>query len=67
MQRNVGLGEQADERHALRAEAVAQHPEHLGAGGRGGVAEPLFQHSEIVELGRLAVEQVEQAMGAERT
>lgn len=66
MQRYVGLGQQADQRRALRDETVVEHPEHLGAGSGGGLPEPLFEHCEVVEFGGLAVEQVEQAVGTER-
>lgn len=62
----MGFGQQADQRRALRVETVAEHPEHFGAGGGGGLAEPLFEHCEVVEFGGLAVEQVEQAVGTER-
>lgn len=66
MQRNVGFGEQADKRHALRQEAMAEHPKHFGASRRRRLPQPLFQYGKIVQLGRFAVEQVEQAVGAER-
>lgn len=63
----MGFGEQAHERGALRLEAVAQDAEHFGAGGGRRLAEAFFERREIVECrGRLAVEQIEQAVGAER-
>jgi hypothetical protein len=65
VERNVGFGEETNDGNAMRGKSMLEGANHFGLGGCGRFTEQLFQELDVIQLRRLAVVKVNEAMSSQ--